>query len=485
MTPVVRLKGAVRNCLQKIGKTAKQMGMRLDCDLDAVCDQICAEIDAGKFSEQGLKYPIMSMEGIDDFKLKLLSILEEFVETVLDTCKHVPIDVRALTHRIANSIKTKQVSEAVDSFGLPIDSCGSSTIVTEDSKKIRAWRAVDDIMLSDADPYYPGDGVLGPGTYLRPHISGVDKARSWRDKNTDYEGVIYDAKEWYVVTEYELSFKNLAVINDENTDQLWSDDFIGKTGNPLFKGKFSGFDLSNTAKKKGFDGVLVTGADVDGGHQVLIPLGKKPPSKTISHHLVVRSRHLADLISKKVSAYKKIKGGHLFIVKPSQAEAVDRILAKQVSEAVDAFGLPSLHEKALGIEVPYAKEKYAEVYEHPSAKEMAFCLRSGDCRAFLDGGRLIVWPPLDSIHHNVREQLHLGRDAIPLYLYGHQGRVVSVTVTDDSRDTKWHHNPAVVEEILNHSELSRFFDDANIEIGFYDEAIVGNWLELEEADRGD
>ena len=145
----------------------------------------------------------------------------------------------------------------------------------------------------------------------------------------------------------------------------------------------------------------------------------------------------------------------------------------------------SLEEQVIGIEVPYAKVPYAEVYAHPTQRQMLFCLKGGDCRGYLDGDRLIVWPPFDALHVTVSESLKLGPEAIPVYLYGHQGKVISVVVSDASKNSNWHHNPKVVDAILSHSELSRFFADENVDVSFWDEDIVGDWRKLSEMFHGE
>jgi oligoribonuclease (3'-5' exoribonuclease)/GNAT superfamily N-acetyltransferase len=198
-------------------------------------------------------------------------------------------------------------------------------------RTLKAWRFVRDILISQADPYYPGDGVLGQGTYLRPAEEALPTTMDWADPDYEEDD---NPENWMIVTEYNLTFNRLAEINDENTQGLWDSEFTSKGKNPLFEGEIDGWDISDLAKKKGFDGVLVTGEDVDGGNQILIPLGKKPKAQVLKHHLYFRDSNLAKKVAYKIKGRtKKILGGIVVEVLPAKASLVDQILKESKTQA--------------------------------------------------------------------------------------------------------------------------------------------------------
>jgi hypothetical protein len=201
---------------------------------------------------------------------------------------------------------------------------------------LKAWRWVNDILPSQASPHWKGDGIYGPGTYLRPSdespIEGYLKLRSpWRGSKSllpVYRDDPEYAVRWKLFTEYQISFQNLARLNDQNTEHLWSDEFIGLEGNPLRVGEFNCEEVEALLKKGGFDGALVTGKDVDGGNQVFIPAGKKPPATVLQFHLILRDPELAARIGKKIQqALRKCGNGMLLSFSPVQAPEVEALLS--------------------------------------------------------------------------------------------------------------------------------------------------------------
>lgn len=192
----------------------------------------------------------------------------------------------------------------------------------------KTWRSVNDVFIKDTDPHWKGDGVLGPGTYHRPEPQ-LDYAWSWQNVGDDEVNEDL-AREWYIITEYQIRFKKLATLDKTNTEELWSNNFVGLENNPLFKGKIQNEDISTIAKKKRYDGVLVQGDEdeVDGGNQFLIPSGSKPPFKTIKHHIVFQDEHTAGQVASSIKTkVKKITNGYLVNVSTSQESAVDASLA--------------------------------------------------------------------------------------------------------------------------------------------------------------
>lgn len=128
--------------------------------------------------------------------------------------------------------------------------------------------------------------------------------------------------------------------------------------------------------------------------------------------------------------------------------------------------------------VSYRRGEPCDVYSDPSRKEYLAALESNDeVRAFLHAGRLLVWNTYGALHQTVRDTLGLGPDAIPLVIYGRPSSGAEVLVTDNTRNTPWHHNGGVVDAVMDDPHLHRLFGD-DIAVSFYDEDIVGDWREL-------
>ena len=139
--------------------------------------------------------------------------------------------------------------------------------------------------------------------------------------------------------------------------------------------------------------------------------------------------------------------------------------------------------KALEVEVPWHELKIARVYENPTEQEFVFCVKRGDCRAFLVGtDRLIVWPPFDATHNDVSKSLDLPKDAIPVYLYAHSGTVHAVAVSDLSKRGPWHHNPKVADAIRANKPLKEF-SHHTVDVNYYDGDIVGPWENLKTSEK--
>lgn len=122
----------------------------------------------------------------------------------------------------------------------------------------------------------------------------------------------------------------------------------------------------------------------------------------------------------------------------------------------------------------------AAVFRNPSAKEWKECEQYGDVRAFIVGDDLLIWSPFVAVHQMVREALNLPDTAIPLVISGSLRDEIHASVTDNSRNSPWWHNPEVVSAIQECAFVKRNFED--VEVSFYDEAIEGSWLDLENDD---
>ena len=119
--------------------------------------------------------------------------------------------------------------------------------------------------------------------------------------------------------------------------------------------------------------------------------------------------------------------------------------------------------------------KSCEVFKNPTRKELLQCKEYDSVRAFVVDDDLYVWNPFRALHQEIRDQLNLPPDAISIEIT-FVGRSAAVMVTDNTKNTIWHHNPKVVPELSNNSRLRQLFN--NIHIDFYDSAIVGNWRDI-------
>lgn len=123
--------------------------------------------------------------------------------------------------------------------------------------------------------------------------------------------------------------------------------------------------------------------------------------------------------------------------------------------------------------------KQCEIFKNPSRKEYAQCLDGNDdVRAFLVGDDILIWNTYSALHQMVREELKLPATAISIVLCGRPDSEAYVSVTDNTKGTVWWHNAAVARAIHKNPALNRMFSE--IEISYYDEAIVGPWDELDE-----
>lgn len=124
--------------------------------------------------------------------------------------------------------------------------------------------------------------------------------------------------------------------------------------------------------------------------------------------------------------------------------------------------------------------KTCEIFRNPTRKE--FKELGGEIRAFLDGDDVLMWNAYGALHQEVRENLKLDKDAISLEIWSEgYGNGCLVMVTDNTRQTKWMHNPDIVSEITSNRGLRAMFDHISIE--YFDQAIYGEWDDL--ADHGD
>ena len=103
-----------------------------------------------------------------------------------------------------------------------------------------------------------------------------------------------------------------------------------------------------------------------------------------------------------------------------------------------------------------------------------------EARAFLDGNNIYVWPVFEDLHGNMASKIGVSSKAIPLVIgFSNRGEIDYCMVTDHSRRTVWDHNPDVYQEIVSHPRL-RSLSSSDLDVGYYDLAIVGDWRHLDE-----
>lgn len=123
--------------------------------------------------------------------------------------------------------------------------------------------------------------------------------------------------------------------------------------------------------------------------------------------------------------------------------------------------------------------KQCTVFKNPSSKEYKEAQNGDDSvRAFLVGEDILIWNTYEALHQEVREHCKLDKNAISLVLYGNFRSEVVCEVTDNMRSSVWMHNPEIVDEICQHPMLRRMFR-GQPEISYFDEAIVGNWRDID------
>jgi hypothetical protein len=130
------------------------------------------------------------------------------------------------------------------------------------------------------------------------------------------------------------------------------------------------------------------------------------------------------------------------------------------------------------------KKEIVEIFKNPTRKEFNACVQYGEIRAFVIGDDLLVWKPMLALHAQVREALKLNRDtAVPIVLSGTFKNDAYATVSDASENTAFWHSPEASWRIQSCGFLrDNFF---GIEVSYYDEAIYGDWTELEDEEDED
>ena len=120
-------------------------------------------------------------------------------------------------------------------------------------------------------------------------------------------------------------------------------------------------------------------------------------------------------------------------------------------------------------------DDYVEIFINPPQREMEKCKTNGMVGAMITDTDCYIWNRNKTIHDTIRRFLiykkYDVKDAISILLY-FKGNNFDVFVTDNTRNTKWHHNKNIRNFIVNHP----FFKYKKImKISYYDEDIVGKW----------
>lgn len=124
----------------------------------------------------------------------------------------------------------------------------------------------------------------------------------------------------------------------------------------------------------------------------------------------------------------------------------------------------------------YGARKPFDVFKNPSRKEWREIAGQHDeVRAYIVGDDVFAWPVFGDLHANVARALGITNGISVLIMGDYRGEA-SIQVTDATRHTSWLHNPGTADAIRDCAFLDRTFEF--IEIGFFDETVVGDWSEL-------
>jgi hypothetical protein len=123
--------------------------------------------------------------------------------------------------------------------------------------------------------------------------------------------------------------------------------------------------------------------------------------------------------------------------------------------------------------------KTTEVHKNPTRKEIHGSTQYDDVGGFLHHNDLYTFNRMHSLHHEVRDHIGADHHHLPVVI-SHRGKEAHVQVTDNSRHSKWHHNPDTEHYIRNHPQIKKHFKD--VSVSYYDEDIHGNWSHMKKDD---
>lgn len=125
--------------------------------------------------------------------------------------------------------------------------------------------------------------------------------------------------------------------------------------------------------------------------------------------------------------------------------------------------------------IPMMKEPL-EIFINPTLKELNRLALSdyGVFRSFLmDDGTMYAWSK--AIHSQAFNALKLNKNFIPIEV-GFFGKQSDLTVTDFINNSNWNNKRSkVAEQIRKHKRFNRTIGSMNLEIGYYNERLQGDW----------
>lgn len=171
--------------------------------------------------------------------------------------------------------------------------------------KMHLYRGVQDVMPSDMQKYYKGDGIFGSGMYF---AFDYDDAENYM-LGIDDESCRY----WGIVGEYNFDLGNSIELTPSNANGIEDGmaDTISFKKNARIKlgSKVKQEKLTELANKKGFDSIVLKieeGERPDGGEQVILLSSKiKPILKSLDIYFMQEG--YAEKLSKliKIKSYNK------------------------------------------------------------------------------------------------------------------------------------------------------------------------------------
>jgi hypothetical protein len=116
-----------------------------------------------------------------------------------------------------------------------------------------------------------------------------------------------------------------------------------------------------------------------------------------------------------------------------------------------------------------------DLFVNPSRKELEELYRYSSIRGFVIDNEFVVLFQPNLLHAFLRKRFEFPPDVISITLTkqknGHK-----LMVTDETRYTKWFHDPRIKEFIMNNTYLNRLGISDDIE--YFDDNLFGCWEDL-------
>jgi hypothetical protein len=120
----------------------------------------------------------------------------------------------------------------------------------------------------------------------------------------------------------------------------------------------------------------------------------------------------------------------------------------------------------------YSGKKWVEIFKNPTQRELQ-TIGNYNIGMILTTNDVFVWDRNNAYHKHILKELK-NTNGIPI-LFDYEGKKAFCLITDASTITPYHHNPKTKQTILNNPWMKKFND---IEVDYYDSAIVGDWEKL-------